>query len=290
MGRTKSMTRRFLSACETKVVPCDVLFLLLSCDVDTTPSIQQKEYGMVASVEPAIYVRIRMNDPIKKVFLESMHAEDIDWDKRDFSQVDVVVDLYTLGVILYLLRIALQRIRVWFYQQQKRKSKLSGLSFTPPTSLSSDGDDDRKDPSQSVNLSGTWQLVENRNFEAFLEAQGVPYLLREAANKARPLHIITHHDKELTIQIKGIVESQTTYIIDGPPVLSEVRGRIFQDSVSFLTNGVQVLKRCDSEQYMIRVCRRLSRNGRQITLTSTAVFDDQRPSIESVQIFERVTR
>jgi hypothetical protein len=243
--------------------------------------------------------------------MKSLTQEVLDWRRRSASEddnklldsnnyeklltpitTDTIVDLYAVGVILYLLTIILQRLRVWVIRQirrreEERKSKLSKYVAAPSAQLEAGTTD------QPVNLSGTWQLIENHNFEAFLEAQGVPYLLRAAANKARPLHIITHHGKQLTIQIKGIIESQTTYIIDGPPVTSEVRGRKFQDTVSYIENGVQVLKRCDAEQYTIRVCRRLSvtNEGRHIiTLTSTALFDDHRPNIESFQVFEKVVR
>eukprot|EP00978_Attheya_sp_CCMP212_P018669 scaffold51550_cov55-Attheya_sp.AAC.1 len=45
---------------------------------------------------------------------------------------------------------------------------------------------------QVKNMSGRFLLVKNEGFEEFLAAQGVPWALRKAANKACPLHHLTH--------------------------------------------------------------------------------------------------
>lgn len=99
--------------------------------------------------------------------------------------------------------------------------------------------------SRPIDLTGAYRLISNENFEAFLAAQGVPWALRSAANRARPLHRISHgndvddendKDDNITIKIEGIIESQTTYTIGGPPVEGVVRGRRFLDRVTYLTD------------------------------------------------------
>ena len=146
---------------------------------------------------------------------------------------------------------------------------------------------------QPIDLSGAYKLLSNDNFEGFLAVQGVPWALRRAANQARPVHRITHLGRQLTIKIEGIIESQTTYIINGPPVETDVRGRIFEDTVSYLekdgkTTGIVVRKKAISEDYDVTVQRELHEDGQQITMTSTAFFRDGREDIQCVQIFQRV--
>ena len=130
---------------------------------------------------------------------------------------------------------------------------------------------------QPFDISGAYKLRSNDNFEGFLAVQGVPWALRRAANQARPLHRITHRGSQLTIKIEGIIESQTTYIINGPPVETNVRGRIFDDSVSYLedgTVGIIVRKKAVTENYDVSVQRVLSEDKKRITMTSRASFSD----------------
>ena len=111
-----------------------------------------------------------------------------------------------------------------------------------------------------------------------------------AANQARPTHRITHRGRQLTIKIEGIIESQTTYMINGPPVQTNVRGRIFEDVVKYLDNckGILVSKRALTEDYDVTVQRELSDDKQAITMTSTASFRDGRPTVICVQQFERI--
>lgn len=147
---------------------------------------------------------------------------------------------------------------------------------------------------QPIDLTGAYQLISNQNFEEFLAVQGVPWALRRAANAARPLHRITHKGNQLSIQIQGIIESQTTYIIDGPPVETNVRGRIFEDAVEYIVTdqgqyqGIRVRKKALTEDYDVTVERVLSSDRKEIVLTSTAYFRDHRPSVTSTQQFRRV--
>ena len=152
--------------------------------------------------------------------------------------------------------------------------------------------------SQPINMSGSYQLVKNVNFEAFLATQGVPWALRGAANRARPKHIITHVGNSITIQICGIIESSTTYEINGPPNRCNVRGRVFEDTVTYLNDGtgIQTLKHAIYDHYKISVVRQLSPDKSKLTLTSTATFDENyvdgpnKEPIQSIQFFERIVQ
>jgi hypothetical protein len=90
----------------------------------------------------------------------------------------------------------------------------------------------RSSTQQPIDMSGSYKLVENHNFEAFLGAQGLPWMICRAADRARPVHTITHIGKFITIKIEGIIESSSTYEINGEPLEGLIRGRLFADSVT----------------------------------------------------------
>ena len=119
---------------------------------------------------------------------------------------------------------------------------------------------------------------------------GVPWALRRAACKARPVHRITHKGNRLTIRIEGIITTQTTYIINGPPVEINIRGRIFLDRVTYLDNGqgIRGVKKAITENYDVFIERVLSDDKQTIVLTSQAVFKDGKEPIESRQVFQRI--
>lgn len=166
---------------------------------------------------------------------------------------------------------------------QSTSTATKQLKFEPTTS--------EFKPDKPVNLTGLYKLVENQNFEGLLEAQGVPWALRRAANMARPTHGITHKGETLTIKIEGIIESQTTYTIGGPPVRGLVRERVFEDQVTYLEDntGVQTRKRAVDDGYTVKVRRHLGADRATISMLSTVEFDDKsKPAVECKQLFKRV--
>jgi hypothetical protein len=187
-----------------------------------------------------------------------------------------LVPTYTTCVLLYLAAVALRPHLVDYYcwkrlfsrfasdeddndQQLLRKQKrrqLRSLSTAATLPLEQEEEDEfvgqeaanessqqqqeQQVQQQPIDLSGAYKLLTNDNFEGFLAVQGLPWALRRAANAARPVHRITHVGCHLTIKIEGIIESQTSYIINGPPVETNVRGRIFRDAVSYLTRAAVI--------------------------------------------------
>jgi hypothetical protein len=156
-----------------------------------------------------------------------------------------------------------------------------------------EGFDEAKEASapQPIDMTGVYKLVENDNFEELLAAQGIPWALRSAANRARPTHKFTHRGNLLTIKIQGIIESETKYHIGGRATETAVRGRQFHDTVTYLEDnaGIQTLKRAINDGYTVKVCRRLSPDKSKLTMTSTVDFDDEsKDSVECRQIFERI--
>jgi len=206
--------------------------------------------------------------------------------------------IYVVGVLAYL--------SVLFYNHHWQSSGIkaketherdevrvaddgSYVVVSPPESLDADEEEEDGD---IVNLSGTFKLAKNVDFDKFLEAQGIGWALRSAANKARPVHKITHRGRTLRIQITGIITGDTTYKIGGPPVTCQIRDRVFSDTVQYLDSGdgIRVHKKCVSGgDGKILVTRQLSRCGSELTMRSKCVFEDGRESAEAVQTFERVS-
>ena len=204
----------------------------------------------------------------------------------------LLVSLYAVGVTLYLLysawsrnRTAAVRAATMAPTAAARKTNVHDALAIPAADTTS-----TITQQQPINLTGTYQLISNQGFEEFLAVQGVPWALRRAANAARPVQKITQTAQQITIQIQGIIESETTYIINGPPVETNVRGRIFEDVVEYMQDnrGIRVRKKALTEEYDVTVERVLSQDQQEIVLTSTAYFRDDRPSVTSVQLFRRV--
>jgi hypothetical protein len=232
------------------------------------------------------------------------------------------IPLYTVAVILYL---SLRYLHDGAAQQKNKAIATTSFS-TAPSQLATTAPRKEAELPPPIDLSGCYNLTENHNFEALLQAQGVPWFLVSAANKARPTHRISHNGCNIKIKIEGIIESETMYIVGGPPVETILRGRLFRDQVTYmklrdsiwdqdnkenvgdasidpLSNddegtssdhpssrivGIQTHKRAVDDGYTILVQRRLSDDRSQIILTSRVKFDDNsKVDVQSKQIFQR---
>ena len=145
------------------------------------------------------------------------------------------------------------------------------------------------------------------NLDAFLAIQGVPWPLRRAAAAVYPIHHISHVQNRLRIKIEakssGFV-TETQYLIAGPPVETNVRGRIFSDRVYYSyveegngpqrCQGIVTEKRAITEGYVVTVLRKLvhdpAASAVQILMTSTASFPNEpdKADIVCTQVFERI--
>lgn len=196
---------------------------------------------------------------------------------------DIIIPLYVCGVVGYIV------LRIYHVVIEPRL-----LSITSVKTVSHAPSIDESKAilaPQPIDMTGTYKLVENQNFEELLAAQGVPWALRSAANRARPTHKITHKGNLLTIKIEGIIETETTYEIGGLPTDSSVRGRQFKDLVTYLDDktGIQTMKQAVNDGYSVRVCRQLAPDRSHLTMTSTLTFDDKtKETVESRQIFQRI--
>lgn len=178
-------------------------------------------------------------------------------------------------------------------REELNDTDMSGLDDTLTTNTKTTA---TTSTSSILNLTGKYKLVHNHNFDAFLKTQNISMLLRKAADKARPIHIYTHDIEKGTfrVQIEGIVKGDTTFTLDGPPSDSNIRHIKFKDHVTYVENGqaIQVRKVAqnaakDQAQILI-VKRTLANNGHNMVLSSKAIFEDGRESLESVQTFHRI--
>jgi len=204
----------------------------------------------------------------------------------------LLVSIYAVGVLVFLVRQTYQNRQADIMMQQRQA--LRDQSKVPKPVVAAPPTDDTDDTLINIKPAripdtAAYKLQSNDGFEEFLAVQGVPWALRRAANAARPTHRITIHDNtQLTIRIEGIIESQTQYVINGPAVETDVRGRIFQDVVRYHETGLLVSKRALSEDYDVTVHRAWSEDGQNVTMTSTATYRNDKPPVQCVQQFARV--
>jgi hypothetical protein len=181
---------------------------------------------------------------------------------------EIVVPIYTMGVLVYLavrfygnrrgkvlsskasdstilsafhsslssfwLPPALRKLSTTTILEEEDES--SDSLRTPSSPLPEQGEEEEaQQGDKPIDMTGTFKVAENNNFGEFLKAQGVPWFLCKAASKARPTHHFTHaSSQKITIQIRGIIESETSYRIGGPFTETTIRGRVFQDTLSYL--------------------------------------------------------
>lgn len=155
-----------------------------------------------------------------------------------------------------------------------------------------------RDEHGAINLTGTYKLVHNQNFDGFLKVLQIPALFRKAANATRPIHTYTHKGDKFRVQIDGIVKGDSKFVIDGPPTESTLRVIKFLDHVSYLEDkrGIVVRKVVQNVQKKspttaseIIVTRELSKNGKKMVLTSTALHSDGSEIAIAVQTFNRIS-
>ena len=183
---------------------------------------------------------------------------------------------------------------------------------------------------QPCNLSGAYKLVSLENFDTFLEVQSkkricvasllqsyefvilTSYLNTHPSNifgirkeflglferqpslqsEARPSHH-SQRQPNHNQNRRNHRETETTYIINGPPVEIDIRGRIFCDQYTYLESGkgIKGIKKAITENYDVYVQRFLSEDMQKLTLVSTRVIfrdGDDREPVECTQIFERI--
>jgi len=318
-----------------KIPICSAAPCLLACSTISLLILAQMPQS--ASAVLAVYSMDNNND--NDLLQEEAQSDACDWlDNFDVTQQDIslalllassmrrllndtlqawIVPLYTASVFAYLMTIYVQRFqkkqrrkRMLQKQEQEQRTKKPVITLTPtggaafqaPTATreGTTEEDDTVNGPQPINLSGLYKLIKIENLDAFLAAQGVPWPLRKAASKVMPVHEITHQDNHLKIRIDaGPIQTSTTYQINGGPVETVVRGRLFMDNVRYLRSaeedsnrvvGVVNEKTAVTEGYQVTVSRQLSDCNNFIYMQSIASFpnDPAKERIVSTQIFERI--
>lgn len=110
-----------------------------------------------------------------------------------------------------------------------------------------------------VDLSGSYRLVKNINFQEYLACQGIGWAKRVAADAIITTTIIKQTDDTVTIGMSGIISSSTTYPIDGDPIESKVGDCVFQDTVKCMESGLGLRTTKVNEKYVVYIERTLTR-------------------------------
>lgn len=87
------------------------------------------------------------------------------------------------------------------------------------------------------NFTGRWNVVKQEGYGDFLELQGVGFVMRKAADKAKCMHVVEHSGNSFFLRTESLINREQTFEIGGPPQTSEIRGRVFEDSMDWSTTG-----------------------------------------------------
>lgn len=144
------------------------------------------------------------------------------------------------------------------------------------------------------NMTGSYKLVRSENWAPFLEAQGIPWIIRTVASKATPIHHIDHNGTDLRINVANVpIGGEVKYTVGGHvPVVTQIRDHVFHDTVSYADGGngivVKKVRVKGGERFTLKLTRKLSDDGSKLYLTSRAIYEDGREPIEAFQTFERI--
>jgi len=143
----------------------------------------------------------------------------------------------------------------------------------------------------NVNLSGTWRLEENIDYEEFLKVSGASWVERKAANNAGATYVITHEGDRLKLVIKSLVAFEADYIIGGPMVETSIKRNRFEDTVTWLPDGrgVRISKLSRAKHTLTHADRRLAADGNTINQSMTVyVQDGSGQQATATQVLRRV--
>jgi len=142
---------------------------------------------------------------------------------------------------------------------------------------------------QQKNLTGTFKLFKNTNYQKFLEVQGVGWALRKAADSANVVHKIRHvPGSAFDLEVIGLVKSKEQYVIGGEGKITKIKNSEFIDTVTELGDGrvgVRITKVCKKGGYKIEVERELEGDD-NIVMEQEVIFNDGRRE-KATQRFER---
>jgi len=112
-----------------------------------------------------------------------------------------------------------------------------------------------------VDMSGSYKLQANSNYQKFLEVQGVGWALRKAADSAAASQVIAHDvaGGRVRLQVKSLVSMALEYDVGAPAKRTQIKDKVFMDRVTYSERGeLVVTKRNDKDGYTIVATRRLS--------------------------------
>ena len=208
------------------------------------------------------------------------------------STIDAFVPIYTIIALTVIYSIYKEDEKNSIFGKVEIKTRQEVIVPPSPSKAKEYSSSEPTAKEGGVNLSGSYKLLKNIDYQPFLAVQGVGWALRKAADSAALKHHLTHDPKKGTFHIKveGLISSQMGYQIDGDPVETIIKDKVFSDTVSNLpgNTGVRIKKINAKEKYHIIAERTLGSDGNTITMEQKVVFDDGRPGAKATQIFTRI--
>jgi len=144
-------------------------------------------------------------------------------------------------------------------KEQQRKGNSTNITTThhqqeqDQEQVQNQQDGNNEKTTMVLNMTGNYQLVSHENFEEFLGTQGVPKMFQGLACKSRPIHRIVHTKRNhrtpttttietnpqqydtVSIKAEGIVDTYVEYNLDGPAIVTKIKGKPYEDTMTYLT-------------------------------------------------------
>ena len=147
-----------------------------------------------------------------------------------------------------------------------------------------------------VNMTGSYKLVHQIDYDEFLKGLNIPWAMRRAAAATRPTHVVTHTGNRFRLQIEGIIKSDSTYLIGGEGKETRIRHLKFWDTVTYLESGDGIQTRkvaldagdIKSTAKEIIVTRQFNKGGGVLVMTSKAIFPDGSETKSAIQTFHKI--
>jgi len=166
----------------------------------------------------------------------------------------------------------------------------------PPAAVIPPGEDDEP-PSEGgqPNFSGTWKVVKNENYAAYLDALRVRPLVKLAALRAPTWQIIEHAGADFAVTSKSVVTFRTRYVIDGPASTQTTAGHVTEDTLAWNGDALVLTKKCVSKGYVLTAERRMVSSSRPGVAPQYFTFrqhvtalDGKKPDVDAVSVLQRV--
>eukprot|EP00277_Geminigera_cryophila_P010314 CAMPEP_0179409872 /NCGR_PEP_ID=MMETSP0799-20121207/2958_1 /TAXON_ID=46947 /ORGANISM="Geminigera cryophila, Strain CCMP2564" /LENGTH=441 /DNA_ID=CAMNT_0021181629 /DNA_START=73 /DNA_END=1396 /DNA_ORIENTATION=- len=137
------------------------------------------------------------------------------------------------------------------------------------------------------NFSGVYSLKSSENEDAFLQAQGVGWVLRKAAKAVGSKRVVVEHVDDILKIKAGLVDLE--YEIGGEAIPTRFMGFEFTDGCDWHSDGVSLCQtKCYKDGSKVETVRTLSADRQLLTYANCWVDAHGANEVKSSQILQRI--